>query len=76
MVIDRPFLAVLINLWELFHLSQVCDFEDEAFGLFPAEAGVGDALAVGALADFLVAVLDIRFYHQTLEDAEDIAREA
>ena len=76
MVIDRPFLAVLINLWGLFHLSQVCDFEDEAFGLFPAEAGVGYRLAVDAAVGLLVAVLDIGFYHQALEDAEDIAREA
>ena len=55
-------------------LSKVCEVEEEAFGLFPAEAGVGDGASVDVFAGFLAAVLDVRLYHQTLyEFADELA---
>ena len=55
-----------------FSLELICDLEDEFFGFFPAEAGVGDRLSVDVLAYFLRAVLDIAFDHETLDELLDL----
>ena len=48
-------------------LQQVGHVVDELFGLFPAQAGVGDGLSIDALANLLAAVLQIAFDHDALD---------
>ena len=57
-------------------LQQIGQFQHELFALFPAEASVGNALAVGALADLLVAVLDVALDHHALDERVDVIRVA
>ena len=45
--------------------EHVCNFKNEFFCLFPAEARVGDGFSVHAFAYFLSAVFKIAFYHKT-----------
>lgn len=60
-----------IPRWALFtacmacSLFILCDIVDEAFGVFPAEAGICDGFAVNAASDFLVSFNDIAFDHHT-----------
>ena len=51
------------------HIRQV---EDKSLALFPAEAGIGDGLAVDPAVYLLASVLDIAFDHQSLDHAADI----
>ena len=47
-----------------FLLNFFSKFINEFFGLFPAEAGVGDRFSVNSTAGFLAAVFDITFDHE------------
>ena len=49
---------------EICFLAAFCDFVDELFAVFPAEAGVGDGAAVYAFADLLAAFFDVAFDHE------------
>ena len=62
--------------FHFYRLQQIGQLQHELFALFPAEAGVGDALAVGALADLLVAVLDVALDHHALDERVDVIRVA
>ena len=50
----------------------ICDIVNELFGLFPAEAGVSDRLAVGTFFNLLAAVNDVALDHKALYDLADI----
>ena len=60
-----------IPRWALFtacmacSLFILCDIVDEAFGVFPAEAGICDGFAVNAASNLLVSFNDIAFDHHT-----------
>ena len=45
---------------------------DQPFGFFPAEARVGDGLAVDAFAYLLGAVLDVTFHHEAFYQGADV----
>ena len=53
-------------------LYQLCEFEDKGAALFPAEAGVGDGLAVDAFADLLTAIFDVALDHEAFHDAGNV----
>ena len=53
-----------------------CELEDKGAALFPAEAGIGDGLAVDAFADLLAAVFDVALDHEAFHDAGDVGRVA
>ena len=59
----------------LFILQSFCHIVDESFGVIPAKTSIGDRLAVDALADLLVALLDIAFDHKALEDPRNLGIE-
>ena len=48
------------------------ELENESAALFPAEAGVGDGLAVDAFADLLTAIFDVALDHEAFHDAGDV----
>ena len=50
----------------------ICEAVNKFFGLFPAEAGVGDRFTVNALTDLLCTVFDVAFDHETLDQLLDI----
>ena len=47
-------------------LDSVCDVVNQAFGFFPSKAWVCYGLAVDSLTDFLTAILDVTFNHESL----------
>ena len=49
-----------------------CELKDEGTALFPAEAGVGDGLAVDAFADLLTAIFDVALDHEAFHNAGDV----
>ena len=53
-------------------LQLLRNVENQAIGLFPAQAGVGDGLAVNALPYLLAAVLDVAFHHEPLYHPGDV----
>ena len=53
-------------------LYQLCELEDKGAALFPAEAGVGDGLAIDAFADLLAAIFDVALDHEAFHDAGDV----
>ena len=61
----RPYIYLIIS-------QKISDVKHKSFGLFPAEAGVCDGLAVAALVNLLSAVLDIALDHETLYHALDL----
>ena len=54
-------------------LQQFRHVVDEAFGFFPAQAGVGDGFAICAFTDLLIAVFDIAFNHQAFDQLLDVS---
>ena len=67
-----------IPRWALFtacmacSLFILCDIVDEAFGVFPAEAGICDGFAVNAASNLLVSFNDIAFDHHTFYQLVDV----
>ena len=67
-----------IPRWALFtacmacSLFILCDVVDEAFGVFPAEAGICDGFAVNAASNLLVSFNDIAFDHHTFYQLVDV----
>ena len=57
-------------------LSEVCQLVYKSLGLIPADAGVGDTLAVNSAVGLLVAVLDVGLDHKSLDQVQDIVRVA
>ena len=57
-------------------LYQLRELEDKSAALFPAEAGVGDGLAVDAFPDLLTAIFDVALDHEAFHDAGDVRRVA
>ena len=53
-------------------LYQLCELEDKGAALFPAEAGVGDGLAVDAFADLLTAIFDVALDHEAFHGAGNV----
>ena len=49
-----------------------CELEDKGAALFPAEAGVGDGLAVDAFPDLLTAIFDVALDHEAFHDAGNV----
>ena len=52
----------------IFSVHDLRDIVYELFGLFPAQARIGDGLTVYTAADFLAAVLDIALDHKSLHE--------
>ena len=59
----------LVALWFLYQIRQA---EDEVTALFPAQAGVGDGLAVDAAAHLLGAILQVGFHHEAFDQGGDL----
>ena len=53
--------------------DEVSNIENQFFGFLPADAGVGNGLAVDVLTDFLAAVFQVAFDHEALEHTLDVA---
>ena len=53
-------------------LYQFRELEDKGAALFPAEAGVGDGLAVDAFPDLLTAIFDVALDHEAFHDAGNV----
>lgn len=47
-------------------------FENQFFGILPAEAGIGDRFSVDSAVGGLRTFLDIRFDHKPLDDGFDV----
>ncbi len=48
-------------------LNKIGDLIDQLLCFFPAEAGIGDGLAVAAASGLLGSVLQIALYHEAFE---------
>lgn len=70
-------LLTLIRLsdWPAAQSEHLREVEDELLRLVPAEARIRDGLAVRALADLLVTVLDVTLNHEALDERADIRRD-
>ena len=55
------------------NLTFFCNFFDEAFGVVPSDAWIGDGLAVGAVVgDFLAAFDEVAFDHDSFDEFFEI----
>ena len=74
------FFAIMVLLLSdlscvLFYLRSASSYISP-LGLIPADAGVGDTLAVNSAVGLLVAVLDVGLDHKSLDQVQDIVRVA
>ena len=56
-------------------LTEIRQLVNEPFALLPSETGIRDRTAVDAVADFLAAIFQITFDHQTFHQSADILRD-
>ena len=52
--------------------EKIRNVQDEFFGLFPADAGIGDGFAEAFFVDLTGTVLQITFDHEAFEDLRDV----